>query len=422
MYASTNAKAVIAAIALACGAGNLGMAFGDQVDLEAYASGFDSIPIAIIQFEQQPGTSPLAQNRPWEIIASDLNFSGRFLAHELPAPDSVYFEKHAIGIYVHGSYSVQGNSVTLECNLHDATSMRLLAGKKYRGELSKIRAMSHRYSNELFALLLGEEGPFESRMLYVVDKGASKNLAIMDYDGHNHKQLTQAATVNIFPAFIDSASIVWTAFFRGKPDLYKGSINSGKFGIFVYSRSVETSPCYSPITGLVAYASSRSGNLEIYTCDVSGAGRKQLTFSQGIDTSPTWSPNGHQIAFTSDRSGQPQIYVMDADGVNSRRLTFNSRYQDSPAWSPRGDLIAYSSLNNGKFDIWVIGADGSDARAVTSMPGNNEYPTWSPDGSHIAFVSTRGGSSDIYAVRANGEGVKRITRQGTAKMPDWSHF
>ncbi len=396
--------------------------YAEQVSLEAYASGFDSIPIAVLPFQAAEGSKPITKNLPWKIIADDLDFSGRFQVFETGQADSAFFAQHGIGIYIHGEYLHTGTSIVLDCNVHDAKTSRMLAGKKYRGETSKLRGMAHRYSNEVFEMLLGEKGPFESRLLYVVDNGSSKNLGIMDYDGHNQKQLTQAATVNIFPSFIDADHILWTAFFRGKPDLYKGSVTTGKFGIFVYSRFVETSPCYSSITGLVAYASSRSGNLEIYTCNADGKGIKQLTFSKGIDTSPTWSPNGHQIAFTSDRSGQPQIYVMDADGVNTRRLTFEGRYQDSPAWSPNGDLIAYSSLHDGKFDIWVIGADGSDPRPVTSSPGNNEYPAWSPDGSHIAFVSTRGGASDIYAIRANGEGLKRITSLGNAKMPDWSQF
>jgi TolB protein len=393
--------------------------FAERIDLQSYASGFDSIPIAVIKFSSLNNVG-LTTNQPWEIIADDLEFGGRFFVTRSAKSDSAEFSEKNIGIFIYGEYSVNGNTIVMDCNLYDATSMDLLFGKKYRGELKFLRTMVHRFTNKIYDMLLGERGPFESKILFVKDKGNTKHLHIMDYDGYNRKKLTSRGQVNVFPAFIDSNSIVWTSFLRGKPDIYTGSISTGSFSIFVYSRYVETSPASSSIHDKIVYASSCAGNLDIYTCNRNGKNRKKLTFKRSIDTSPCWSPNGYHISFTSDRSGQPQIYVMDSDGVNTRRITFEGSYQDSPAWSPKGDKIAYSSLRNGKFDIWIINPDGTAPSQVTSLPGNNEYPTWSPDASHIAFVSTRGGKSNIYRIRPDGTGIKQITRSGNAKMPDWS--
>ncbi|MFW5775396.1 MAG: DPP IV N-terminal domain-containing protein [Chitinivibrionales bacterium] len=397
------------------------LSFADKVDLEAYASGFDSIPVAVLDFRSQ-NDATISENKPWEVIAADLAFSGRFKVTRVEKVDSAVFAENNIGLFIDGEYTIEGDNITIDCYLHDATTMDLLVGKKYRGKTQYQRNMAHRYANEIYEILLAERGVFETKILYVVDQSSQKNIGIMDYDGHNGKNLTNSSSVNIFPAFMDTNTIVWTGFFRGKPDLYKGSISTGKFDIFVYSRFVETSPSISTITDRVAYASSRQGNMDIYTCDTDGADRKRLTFNRAIDTSPTWSPNGYQIAFTSDRSGQPQIYIMDSEGANTKRITFDGSYQDSPAWSPKADKIAYSSLHNGKFDIWIVDPDGANARAVTSMPGNNEYPSWSPDGAHIAFVNTRGRASNIYAVNVTRGEVKQLTFSGNAKMPDWSQF
>jgi TolB protein len=394
----------------------------ERIDLEAYASGFDSIPIAVMKFRPTAGSGTLQEDAPWKIVADDLEFSGRFFVTRATKPDSALFAENSIGIFIDGEYTVKGNSVELDCYLHDAATMDQLVGKKFRGERRFLRGMAHRYANQVYEMLLGERGPFESKIVFVGDKGAVKNLFMMDFDGHNVKQITNYKTANIFPAFIDSNTLVWTSFLRGKPDIYKGSIATGKSKIFVYSRFVETSPVISHIEGKMAYASSRGDNLDIYTCDLGGGNRKQLTFNRAIDTSPTWSPNGYHIAFTSDRAGGPQIYVMDGEGANTRRLTFEGRYQDSPAWSPKGDRIAYASLHNGKFDIWTIEPDGANPTQVTSCPGNNEYPTWAPDASMICFVSTRSGRSDLYAVRPDGSGLRRLTRMGNVKMPDWSGF
>lgn len=407
---------------LACVLLPAGVGFAARVSLESYASGFDSIPIAVVEFRPMSNSPVMSKNHPWKIVADDLEFTGKFTVARLAKPDSAVFAERNIGIFVDGEYTVEGQSVVLDCYLHDAATMDLLMGKKYRSALRHVRNMAHRFTNVIVETLLGEQGPFESKILFVMDKGTVKNLAIMDFDGYAPKQLTSTSTVNVFPAFVDTTSVIWTGFNRGKPDIYRGSISTGKTNIFLYSRFIEASPAASPIDGRIAYASSRNGNLDIYVCNSDGTNRRQLTFGKGIDTSPCWSPNGYHIAFTSDRSGRPQIYVMDADGVNTRRVTFEGSYQDSPAWAPRGDRIAHSSLDKGKFDIWVVKPDGTEAKQVTAMPGNNEYPTWSPDGSHIAFVSSRQGKNNIFCIRPDGSDLKQITRSGNAKMPDWSRF
>ncbi|MBD3344803.1 MAG: Tol-Pal system beta propeller repeat protein TolB [Chitinivibrionales bacterium] len=401
--------------------GGISLCYGEMFNLEVYASKFDSIPIAVTKFSPKSGGT-INKNQPWKVIADDLAFTGKFEVLKINEFDSARIAEKSIGVYIDGEYMVDGNNVTLDCHLRDVTTRELIFGRKYQGEKKFLRSMAHRYANELVDMLMGERGMFETKVVFVRDNGSKKNLFVMDYDGHGVRRITNLNTVNIFPCFLDSSTVLWISFLRGKPDIYKGSISSGNSDIFMYSRFVETSPAVSLIEGNVAYASSKKGNLDIYVCNTDKTNVRQLTFHRAIDTSPTWSPNGYHIAFTSDRSGSPQIYVMDRDGANARRLTFEGRYQDSPAWSPKGDKIAYASLQKGKFDIWTIEANGSNAVKVSSNAGNNEYPCWAPDGSHIAFVCTRGGKSDIHVVRPDGSDVKKITNTGDAKMPDWLQF
>ena len=394
----------------------------EQFDLEVYASKFDSIPIGIIDFTPK-NNKTLPKDLPSDVIASDLDFCGRFIVVKKPSFDSTAFADSGIGIYIDGEYTVSDKKVIIECFLRDAANRELIIGKKYKGDFKFLRSMAHRYSNEIVEMLFGDRGIFESRFLFVRVEGKRKQIAIMDFDGHNQTNLTNNDFVNIFPVFADKSTVIWTSYQKGNPDLFRGSIYSGASRIFIYSKGVESSADVSPVDGTIAYASSRKGNLDIYTCNPDGSNTRQLTVHYGVDTSPSWSPNGYQIAFTSDRSGNPQIYVMDADGANQRRITFNSKYADSPAWSPKGDRIAYMSMaEHGKFDIWMIGPDGSDPVQITTLNGNNEYPTWSPDGALVAFVNGYGGRSDLYAMKPNGSRVRRITSTGDVKMPDWSDF
>lgn len=396
----------------------------EKFDLEVYASKFDSIPIGVLQFKPTNGQVVKDPDyQPWEIIAEDLDFCGKFNVLKLAEYDSAAFAQASIGIYIDGEYTVDGNQITVNCFLRDVASKELIIGKKYKGDLKSIRNVAHRYSNEIVEILFGDRGIFLSRILYVSTEGNKKSIALMDFDGKNNVVLTKNDVINIFPTFIDANNILWISYLRGKPDMYKGSITDGSSKIHIYSKAITTSPDVSPIDGTIAYGSSIKGNLDIYTCNPDGTNVRQLTVHYGVDTSPAWSPNGYQIAFTSDRTGNPHIYIMDADGANQRRLTTESKYCDSPAWSPKGDKIAFMSMNeNGRFDIWTIAPDGSGLKKVSNIAGNNEYPTWSPDGSLIAFVNTSGGKSDLYTVKHDGSRLRRVTNTGTVKMPDWSDF
>jgi len=56
---------------------------------------------------------------------------------------------------------------------------------------------------------------------------------------------------------------------------------------------------------------------------------------------PRFSPDGSRIAFTSDRAGGDNIWTMDVDGQNKEQVTKESfRLLNNPTWSPDGQFIA----------------------------------------------------------------------------------
>ncbi len=396
-------------------------AFSERITLESYAGNLDSISIAIMPFKIA-GDGHIAKDEPWKVIAADLEFSGRFTLYRITKTDSTLFAEKNIPIYVDGTCETFGQQyVRVDCFLRDAKSGSALVEKKYEADVRHLKPVGNKFANELVRMLFNVKGIFESKMLFVKDEGAKKNIWIMDWDGDNMHALTATSAINIFPTFVDSSTFLWTSFIRGHPDIYKATIG-GRGGAIMSSRYIQTSPAYSPITGRVAFASSRDGNMEIYTCDLDGTNLKRLTKAPSIETAPRWSPNGYQIAFTSDRTGAPRIFVMDADGTNVHQLVFEGGYQDSPAWSPKGDKIAYQCMAGGKFEIFTVQTDHTNVFQVTNCPGNNEYPAWAADGEHLVFSSSRGGSTDLYAIRADGTHLTRLTNIGNAKMPDWGNW
>jgi TolB protein len=412
-------RSVIPLLVIVLGTANASLA--ERITLESYSSNLDSIAIAILPLKNI-GDVTITKNEPWKVLAADLEFSGRVSVFRVLKADPAELAQNNVPLYINGEYEAFGKFVRVGFTLRDAKSSDVLLEKKYEGEIAQTRVMAHRFADLLVETLFGDKGIFESRILFVKEESTKiKNIMVMDWDGEDMRQLTMTSAINIFPAFVDSTTFVWTSFIKGHPDIYKGVIG-GRGGALLTSRFIESSPSYSPITGKVAFTSSRDGNMEIYTCDIDGRNIKRLTTSRAIETSPSWSPNGYQLAFTSDRIGAPRIFLMDADGSNVHQLTFEGGYQDSPAWSPKGDKIAYQCMTSGKFEIWTAKTDGSSVFQVTSCPGENEYPSWAVDGMHIAFSSKRGAKTDLYAVKADGTRLLRLTNTGNAKMPDWSNF
>lgn len=120
---------------------------------------------------------------------------------------------------------------------------------------------------------------------------------------------------------------------------------------------------------------------QIFTCNLDGSNRRQLTF-EGDNGRPDWSPDGKRITFGSMRNRIRWVGVMEGDGSNLKLLAKGS----SPDWSPDGTQIAYGK--NGQ--IWVMNSDGSGQRQITFSSSRKNGPSWSPDGKQMVFIRNRG--------------------------------
>lgn len=141
-----------------------------------------------------------------------------------------------------------------------------------------------------------------------------------------------------------------------------------------------------------------NGSQQLWHTDNRLMNKKMLTKSDYLDTHPRYSPSGAAVAFASTRSGNFDIFRMASDGTSIVQLTDHPGMDTRAAWSPDGSQIAYTSLREGNFDIYVMDADGSNQRRVTSHAGKDDFVTWHPDGKRLFYVSDVRGKTDIYSV------------------------
>jgi Tol biopolymer transport system component/DNA-binding winged helix-turn-helix (wHTH) protein len=177
---------------------------------------------------------------------------------------------------------------------------------------------------------------------------------------------------------------------------------------------------FSPDGNRIVFASTRSGNYELWMCESDGSNPRQLTFfGEGSACSARWSPDGGRIVFDFQRGEQfSGIYVMSAEGGEPRRLPTGSSADFVPSWSRDGQWIYFCSTRTGDFQICKISVEGGEAIQVTKQGGYN--PMESLDGKFLyherecspkAFVNT-----EIWRLSLeNGEDTLVIKKAGVER-------
>ncbi len=331
--------------------------------------------------------------------------------------------------------ATSASQIEITARLFSVRSLESAFGVVYSGSNRDVRRYAHQLSDELHRHQRGLTGVARTRIAFVTDRDsqsvlglvenrAVKEVYITDYDGANVKRVTVSRSLNTTPAWSpDGRSIGYTSWLSGFPEVIISYLFEGRMTRPADGNATDHNflPAFSPDGQQIAFMSNRDGNPDLYVVNVDGTEMRRLTNHPMIDTSPTWSPNGLQIAFTSDRTGSPQIFVIGADGTGLRRLTYET-YCDRPTWSPPPfNEIAYSSKTGPGHDIKVLDLATNEVRQLTYGLGSNESPSYSPNGRHVAFMSTRGsGLKQIYTIGRDGKGLRRVTSTGNNEMPGWS--
>jgi len=144
-------------------------------------------------------------------------------------------------------------------------------------------------------------------------------------------------------------------------------------------------PVWSPDSTLLAYASNRDGNYDIFVRRGEGGQDVNVTNDPGQDIQPTFSSDGNSIAFISTRSSRTGLIRI-------------------------GGTLARNVRTYGG-DLWVVPALGGAARRLA--PDANT-PVWRPDGKGIVYVSGDENRRTVLEVPAGGGAPRTLLRPDDA--------
>ncbi len=421
------------------------------VEVDITRGNLDPLPIAVSPLYIEPGSKDVKQDNKiiknvGEEIAKviEVNFkrSGLFnplkkesfvqnpdIAHVKPRfEDWKLIKAQAL---VTGKVTVSEDKLRAEFRLWDVVAAKEMIALAFSTTPDNWRRVAHIISDKIYQRLTGEEGYFDTRIIYVSETGPKtqryKKLAIMDQDGANVKYLTLGNELVLTPRFSPKNQLVtYLSYFRNLPRVYLLDIETGVQEVVGDFPGMTFAPRFSPDGKKIIMSFAKDGNSDIYTMDLKTRVVEKITDHTSIDTSPSYSPDGKYICFNSDRSGLQQIYVMRSDGSNVKRITFGKGLYGTPVWSPRGDLIAFTKVHKGRFYIGVMRPDGSGERLLTEN-FYQEAPSWSPNGRVLIFYREtksdsegKGFSAKLWSIDLTGYNERLIETETDGSDPSWS--
>jgi TolB protein len=401
----------------------------------------EPIPIAIPAFYGSNGNAAQFGRDIAQVVSNDLVRSGLFSAVDPKAfvqdADSLLVSPHFADwrvlnaqALVVGKISAEPDGrLKVEFRLWDVFAEQQMTGLAYFTVPTNWRRVAHIVADAIYKRITGEEGYFDTRIVYIAETGLETNrikrLAIMDQDGENNRILSDGRAMVLTPRFSPTLQeITYMAYYNNKPRVYLFNIDSGRQEVLGDFANMTFAPRFSPDGNRVLFGLSENGNSNIYTMDLRTRRTQKLTDSPSINSAPCFSPDGQHITFESDRGGSQQIYVMRSNGSDVQRISFGEGKYGTPVWSPRGDLIAFTKLHDGRFYIGVMRPDGSGERQLVEA-FHAEGPTWAPNGRVLMYFKENPGgpngkTAHLYSVDLTGYNEREIPTPTDASDPAWS--
>jgi TolB protein len=352
-----------------------------------------------------------------DVLKNDLKLSGYFEIK--PVAEAEFVQQ--------GSVRRDNGGITVDCSVVQGTTKKTVLSKSYPGNAQDLRRVAHIISDDIVQTITGQKGIAQTKIAFVLARGSAKELAVMDYDGFNARQITYDKSLSVRPRWSPNGrKIIYTSYLQGYPDVLEADLYTHQRRRVAGYPGLNTGADFSPDGLRIALTLSKDGNPELYTMNAGGGGLQRLTHTRGAESSPTWSPDGLNIAFVSDDRGSPQVYMIGSSGGEPTRLTISPSYNTEPDWShpPAGSdlkpMLAITSRVGGKFQIGVFDSATHEVIPKVSDGADNEDPSWAPDGRHLVFSKSRNYRTRLYLLDVvTNEQVELPAVEGGASEPAW---
>lgn len=214
----------------------------------------------------------------------------------------------------------------------------------------------------------------------------------------------------------------------------------------LYASTHEGNPsCPMPPDHSKGYVWAVHPTFDIYMATLDGKIVKKLTDTPGYDAEATVNFKTKKIVYTSMASGDLELWTMNEDGSGKKRITSVEGYDGGAVFSRDGTKMvwrayhpdtpekkaAYRALLKQnlttpmKMELWLANADGSNAKQITNYGCASFAPTFTPDGKKLLFASNKAKCDsslfELYLINLDGSGLEQVTDYGKfTSFPEFS--
>jgi serine/threonine protein kinase len=157
---------------------------------------------------------------------------------------------------------------------------------------------------------------------------------------------------------------------------------------------------------------------DIWLIDLEHPVPSRFTFGPSSVEYPVWSPDGSRIAFASDRSGPMDIFVKSTSGSTEETavLTGGAMFKQPSSWSSDGKTIVYEQPDaKTGWDLELLPAEGGRPPVpFLHTPISERQGEVSPDGRWIAYNCDESGRMELFVQSFPVPGAKYQVTSGGA--------
>ncbi len=213
--------------------------------------------------------------------------------------------------------------------------------------------------------------------------------------------------------------------FSWQGDLWLVPVAGGEARRLTANPATERFPVWSRDGRLIAFASNRYGNDDVFVMPADGsAAPTRLTFASTSDVPDDFTPDLEAVLFTSNRAESvkwgTQLWTVPLAGGTPALA--QDAFGEAAGFSPDGESLVFvrgqtkwtrrGYRGPASRDLWLRAGD--DYERLTDFDGTDDCPTWL-DGGHLAFLSSRDGRKNVYRLDVATKTATQLTfHEGSA--------
>ncbi|HSR40160.1 MAG TPA: S41 family peptidase [Phnomibacter sp.] len=209
-----------------------------------------------------------------------------------------------------------------------------------------------------------------------------------------------------------------TIVFGYKGDLYRVDANGGSAIPLTLHEAHDMMPVWSRDGKMIAFASDRYGNFDVFVMPATGGEPRRLTYNSAPDYPWDFSPDNSQVIFGSPRMTTSEavrfysprlfqnLYTVSVNGGRTTLVSaagienahYNSKgshivFQDRKGYEDPWRKHHTSSVTR---DIWIMDVKAQTYRQLSGFEGEDREPVFSPDDQFVYYLSEKNGTQNIF--------------------------